>query len=72
MPPDLFNSKGNIAERNQKQFIMNCAQNSTNNDFDDLISSSAGTEALISESNVPIMQVGLLQCLSLIIRQCTL
>ena len=53
----------------QKQFIMNCAQNSTNNDFDDSISSSAGTEALISESNVPIMQVGLLQCLSLIIRQ---
>lgn len=72
MPPDLFNSKRNIAERNQKQFIMNCAQNSTNNDFDDSISSSAGTEALISESNVPIMQVGLLKCLSLIIRQCTL
>lgn len=69
MPPDLFNSKRNIAERNQKQFVMNCAQN---NDFDDSISSSTGTEALISESNVPIMQVGLLQCLSLIIRQCTL
>ena len=57
---DLLNSEKNIAERNQKQFIMSCAQNITNNDFNDLIPSWAGIESLISQSDVPIMQVGFL------------
>ena len=60
VPPGLANSEKNIAEHNQKQFIMSCAQNITNNDFNDLIPSWAGIESLISQSDVPIMQVGFL------------
>ena len=39
---------------------MSCAQNITNNDFNDLIPSWAGIESLISQSDVPIMQIGFL------------
>ena len=58
VPSDLFNFEKNITEHNQKQFIMGCAQNITNNDFNKLILSWAGIESLISQSDVPIMHVG--------------
>ena len=42
---------------------MSCAQNITNNDFNDLIPSWAGIESLISSSDVADMQVGFLSFL---------
>ena len=57
-PEDLINLEIKTAERNQKQFIISCAQNITKSDSKYLIPSWAGIESLISESDVPIMQVG--------------
>ena len=59
-PEDLINLEIKTAERNQKQFIISCAENITKSDSKYLIPSWAGIESLISESNVPIMQVGFL------------
>ena len=58
-PEDLINLEIKTAERNQKQFITSCAQNITKSDSKYLIPSWAEIELLISESDVPIMQVGL-------------
>ena len=64
VPPGLANFEKNIAEHNQKQFIMSCAQIITNNDFNDLIPSWAAIESLISQSDFLIMQVRFLPFLS--------
>ena len=56
-PEDLINLEIKTAERNQKQFIISCAQNVTKSDLEYLILSWARIESLISESDVPIMQV---------------
>ena len=56
-PKDLVNLETKAAERNQKHFVISCAQNITKIDWKYLIPSWAGIELLISESDVPIMQV---------------
>ena len=59
-PEDLLNLEIKTGERNQKQFIISCAQNITKSDSKYLKPSWAGIESLISESDVPITQVGFL------------
>ena len=61
---DLINLEIKTAERNQKQFIISCAQNITKSDSKYLIPLWAEIESLISGSDVPIMQVGFLPFIS--------